>query len=217
MADNFGGPNTPKLVYSPFGDAARRGTYSMVGIDSTAPFEGSVISNTDAIGTSVQYGVRNFADDDLPYGIVKAFKKFGSSLPIKGNNFETVAGVVTNATAFAPMKYTFSATNDRSNANPSLELIEFLPILPGDVWEMSLVNDAGTATVNRGTTSGSDVEGGALAINTTATFGLTESTVSTTLANLDAQIITWNGKFPDRADRVFVQFIRLRTTVNVAD
>lgn len=213
---NFSAINAPKLVYSPYGDASSRGTYGMVAIDSSAIYEGSFVSNMDALGTALAEGVRAFADDDLIVGVAQYFTKYGSSLPIK-SAADGGAGSITNPTGILPMKYTFASTNGRADAARKLELVQILPVLPGDIWEVTLLNDAGTATVNRGTTVGSDLEGYAMSINTTSPFGLQESTASLTTANLDAVIVSLNGRFPERTDRVYVQFLRLVATATLAE
>ena len=213
---NFSAINAPRLVYSPYGDASSRGTYGMVAIDSSAIYEGSFVSNMDVLGTSLAEGVRAFGDDDLILGVAQYFTKYNSSLPIK-STADGGAGTITAPTGILPLKYTFASTNGRADAARKLEMVQILPALPGDIWEVTLLNDGGTATANRGVTTGSDLEGYAMSLNTTSPFGLTESTSSLTTADRDAVTVSLHGRLPERLDRVYVQFLRLVATATLAE
>lgn len=203
LSVNYGPKNMPKLVYSASGKASERTTHKIAAIDSSAIYLGSFVSITDSASASVAYGCRPFTAADAVYGVAVGFYKQGGEVPVIDQPNQK--GTITNATGIFPMKYTFSASNDRSNATPDMELVEILPVMPGDIWEISLVDNAGTAAGTRGTTTGSDVEGYALGINTTSPFALNETTSSLTMTGLNFVTTNLNGYLPSRTDRVYVQ------------
>ncbi len=215
MTNNFGAINAPTLVYSPFGDAGKRGTLGVVAINSSAIYEGSFVSIMDAIGTSLAEGCRAMADDDFILGVAQSFSKPGSSLPIKTSE-DGGAGSITAPTGIYPLKYTFAASNGRADAARKLEMVNVLPILPLDIWEVTLTVAAGTSLGVRGTTTGSDLEGYTLAVNANTPFTLDETSATLTPDNMDAIIVSLNGKFPANPNRVYVQFLRAQCNVTAA-
>ena len=210
--------NMAKIVKFAHGDTTREiERYTIV--DSAAIYLGSLvtfITGTIASPTGSEYGVVPFTDDRPIFGIAVGFNKYGSSLSIF--NDSNVAGTITNATSILPAKYTASASNDKSNSTRYLEQVQVLPIMPGDVLEMVLLADAGTSTVNRAAvTAGSDMSGMGFSVNATSPFGLTESTASTTLTNLDFISVEIKGEVPRRPDAVYAECIRKAVTLFVAD
>jgi len=212
--NNYGHPNTPDLKQAVDGKGDCRTRWKWVAIDSSAIFVGEFVGTMSAPTTGVALGVQAWADNTLIRGYVEGFTRANSARPIAED--PDAAGTVTDATAVVPMKYTFGATQDRGNAAGVLERVAIVPILPGDILEVTLMNDAGTATADRGTTTGSDLEGYCLGVEAGAPYGAQESSSSTTATGLDFQIVTIDGTFPRRSDRVYVQSINQGNAIDVA-
>lgn len=220
MSNTTAHPNVPKLARTLLGNTTDRGYERIVAVDSSTFTIGQFVTLLDGTAvapTPVEYGVKAFADDDLiGYIVTNFYYPVGNGMrSILDDNGADAAGTFTNETAFSPAKYQFAATNDDSNGDSAVrELVELMPICTGDVLEVVLTNDGGTATVDRATTddfgdTGSSANiGVGLAINTTAPFGLTESTASTTLDNLDFITTRVEDRYPERSDAVYVRLLR---------
>lgn len=222
-------PNQPELIWDgksgSFG-GENRTTVAAPGTSSATLTLGGFVPDLDGTAvapTGLEGGFKAFADDDLiGYFIVDIVTADG--LSVFDENAVNKKGTVTAATAVLPAKYTFSATNDQlSGDSADLELVIAKPIYTGDILEVSLFNDAGTATVARGTTTAYGTTGSSahigvgMAVNVTAQVGLTESTAAVDFADLDFRVVgtpqVRRGSrsvnlYPDRTDRVYVTPIR---------
>ena len=206
----------PKIKRNIFGISTERSTIKLPAIDSSAIFLGSFVSmissGTDATPAGLEYGVKACADDDLTLGIAVGFTRLDSTLPIFEDDKK--AGTVTAAVGERPVKYTFSATNDKSNATYSYEMVEILPIMPGDIlevalWGASTVSVARGTTTVQGTTTSSIHPNVGLALDTTYTFALLESSaVVSSLANVDFITTEIDGHLPRNPNHVFVMPLR---------
>lgn len=188
----------------------------MPGLDSAAIYLGGfvpIVQGTDAAPAGAEFGIPAWTDDDRVYGIATSFRRKEANFPIwKGNK---KSGTIVDGTGELPLKYTFSATNDESNNQPADpgELVEILPIMPGDIIEVSLWGGStvsvarGTTTAWGTTTSSANICVG-LSIDTTYHFALTESTAAKNLANLDFMTVELDGKKPKRTNRVYVMPLR---------
>jgi len=208
-----------------FAGGSTRSTVARPAVDSTALYMGEFVSHivgSTAAPDGTEFGAVAFADDSFVYGFATGFSRLATSLPIQDD--EMRQGTVTDTTGEYPMKYTFSSTNDESNTTSAkLELVHIMPILPGDILEVSLWGasavsvDRGTTTA-AGTTTSSDNEGVGLAIDTaSAPFALLESSADVDLDDCDFVTTTINGRKPRRSHRVFVQMIRGATYYNTVD
>lgn len=213
MANNYGNGSVPRLVASIDGRVGARNTLKFVAKDSSALYIGSFVTaeqGTSAAPTGVIGGVTQFTDDDIILGYVVGITKYDGITPIIDDT--TRAGTLTDASGEIPAKYTFSATNDRTNGSSAkLELVEVMPIRKGDILEVTLWGTS-TASTTRGTTTGSDTEGYALSVDTTYTFALTESTASNDYANLDFATTSLNGRLPANTNRMYVTPLRVGRT-----
>lgn len=207
---NYGSPHMPELIRSGKGEVAERTSYGITALDSSAHYMGSVVPMITGIDTTpagTEFGIPAWTDDARVMGVVIGMHRLGSMVPIWEDDER--AGTVTNATGELPVKYTFSATNDGSNASPDGELLDIMPILEGDIWEFSLFG-ASTASVNRGTTTPVGTTGSSgnifvgLAVNATYPFSLLESSAAKALADTDFMTFMIDGKLPERLDRVYV-------------
>lgn len=220
-------PNVPELIWDSksggFGGDART-TLIVPGTDSATVTLGGILPLLDGTGvapTGFEGGVGAFADDDLIGGYIVDVRSANGMSVFDPNNTGK-EGTVTDATSVIPAKYTFAASNDQVNTTPKLEYIVFTPIFTGDILEMSLFNDAGTATVDRGTTTAKGTTGSSahigvgMSVNVTAQVGLTESTAAVDFANLDFFTVPSPSEglgqnlslTPERSDRVYVSVIR---------
>ncbi len=218
MADNYGAPNLPSIKRTFLGGRAEERTaITMVGKSSTKFFLGEFVpfgAGTIAAPTIPQYAVDNYqAKQFTGYFVTGFYKSNNTSLPIQDD--PSRSGTLTDATAVAPMAYTFPANNDDDAGTSAVrELVELMPIFAGDILEVSLSNDAGTAMVARGTTtafgsSGSSANMGVgLAVEADAPFALQESSASTTLADLDFVTTRIDDRYPALTNRVYVTPIR---------
>lgn len=204
----------PKIV----NDEARA-TVVLPALDSSVHWIGGLVSlrGTDtAAPAGPEFGVPTYADDQFIYGIVVAFLDRNGA-PIQNGDI-TGQGTLVNATGYLPAKYTFSATNEESNASPKGEMLEILPIKADDILEMALWG-ASTAPVKRGTTTAAGTTassanfGVSLAVNATYPFSLLESTAVVAEANMDFKTVRYFNRHPVNAYKVFVQGIRLASQV----
>ena len=203
----------PKIVR--FAGGKARSTVSMPGLSSAAIYLGGfvpMIDGSDAAPAGTEFGVPAWGDDDTIYGFVVGFHKLGKIMPIWEE--PDYAGTVTAATGELPMKYTFNAANsEASTTSGYYEQVEIMPVMSGDILEVSLWG-AGAVSVDRatttawGTTTSSANIGVGLAVDTTYHFALLESGAAATLANDDFMTIELDGKKPRRLHRVYVQCIR---------
>jgi hypothetical protein len=205
MASNYGSPSVPKLLRSLVG-SVNRSSQLLPAVDSESIFLGSFVSLTE-------FGVRAWQAGDYVYGFVQGMRKKNGNFPLFDDS--SALGTVTNATTFAPVKYTFTATNDDSTgATAKRELLDIMPILPGDILSVTLSNNAGTAAVNRGTTvafgttkSSANI-GVFLPIEPDAPFALTESASETASANTQFQTVRLDDNYPEEPTRVFVHCVK---------
>ena len=207
----------PKIKRNIFGISTERSTIKLPAIDSSTIYLGSFVSmissGTDATPAGLEYGVRVCADDDLVLGIAVGFTRKDSLLPIFED--DKAAGTKTAGTGEIPAKYAFASTNDASNTTTEKgELVEILPIMPGDIlevalWGASTVSVARATTTAAGTTTSSAHINVGLAIDTTYTFALLESSaVVTSLANMDFITTNIDGHLPSNPNHVFVMPLR---------
>lgn len=213
MASNFSATNLPRLVRAASDPGEARSTVLLPGIDSSAPFMGSFVS-------LAQYGVKPYAAGEFIFGVVVGMRPpAGGNKPNTGNyplfDYPNKQGTVTDATTFRPVQYTFASTNDDSNGTSAKrELVEVLPLCPGDILEVTLSDDAGTASVARGTTtafgtSGSSANIGVyLPVEPDATFALTESAASATATALHFRTVRVDDAQPANPYRVYVECVR---------
>lgn len=210
---NYGGGLQPRLLNEP-----ERATQSFVGKSSSAIYVGGIVpftQGTTAAPDGIEYGVPAFAAGDYQFGIVQKVTRQGSDLPIQDDPM--YAGTITNGTATAPMKYTFSATNDRgSSSTPKNELLHIQPIKNGDVVEM-LLGDGSGNIVARGTTV---AEGSA---DSSANFGigldqdinypwmLIEQSGDKDLDGKEWYTVSISGRAPTNRNKVYVTPIRTFT------
>jgi len=209
--------HVPQLKRNIFGVSTERSTIKLPAIDSSAIYLGSFVSmissGTDATPAGLEFGVRAFADDDLVLGIAVGFTRKDTLLPIWEDDKR--AGTVTAATGELPVKYTFASTNDNSNTTSRKdELVEILPIMPGDVleialWGASTVSVARGTTTASGTTTSSDNINVGIAVNTTYPFSLLESgAVVSSLANVDFITTSIDGHLPSNPNHVYAMCMR---------
>lgn len=224
MANNYSHPNMPELKRSLFGVASERSSLKLPGKSSATVTLGGFapdLDGTNVAAIGLEAGIKAFADDDfIGYYIVGIFTKQGQFVL---DAADTRQGTVTTATSVIPMKYAFNAANDQlSGASAKLEMVELMPIREGDILEVSLFNDAGTATVNRGTTTAYGTTGSsahynvAMGVNVTAQVGLIESSAAVNFANMDFRVVLLDGKHPSRPDRVYVTPIASSWSVDAA-
>jgi len=214
----------PKIVRNVFGASLDRSTLKATALDGAAIYLGGfvpLVTGSDAAPNGAEFGIPAFADDSRIFGFVVNMTRKGS--PISVWNDDARAGTVTNATGELPVKYTFSATNDESNTTSGkYEEVEIMPIVPGDILEVSLWG-AGAVAVARGTTTAwgtttsSANIGIGLAVDTTYHFALLESGASKTLANQDFMTVRLDGSYPASTKRVYVMPIRAFDKFNAVD
>lgn len=210
MATNYGAPHMPKLVRG-----IQRSTVTMPGLSSAEIYMGGFVGfvdGADATPDGTEFGIAAWSDDTRLWGSVVGFKRNDSNVPIQDD--ANRAGTVTDATGELPMKYAFAATNSEENTTSAdLEMVEIMPVLPGDIWEVSLWG-ASTASVARatttaaGTSNSTDNVGVGLAVDTTYHFALLESGADMDLDDCDFITVSLDGKKPRRTHRVYVKCIR---------
>lgn len=210
---NLGARHVPVIKRNIFGlPVSERSTIKLPAIDSSAFYLGSMVGFVAGNATGAEFGVRPMGDDDLILGIAVGFTRTGSLLSIFEDDKK--AGTVTAATGELPVKYTFSASNDESNTTSAVkELVEVLPLMAGDIVEMTTWG-ASTESVARGTTTAAGSAGSSanigvgMSVNATYPFALLESSASTTLANLDFITTEIDGQKPVDPNRVYVLCLR---------
>lgn len=225
MAVKTGIELAPILRFSANGnDSAQRGSIRLVAKSSAAIYLGAfvpLVLGSDAAPAGIEFGVPVFADDNIVGGVVTGFYRKGSSVPIWEDAGK--AGTVTEATATAPLKYTFAATNgEASGTSALLELVEIKLVLNGDIWETLLVDGSGLpvargTTVAYGTTNSSANTGVGLAVDPTYPWALTEAGAAVLLANKDFYTLRPEGSSPANQNRVFVSPIRGFASLKVAE
>lgn len=210
--------HSPRTVR--FAGGKARSTIRAVGLDRGAYYLGGFVSTLD--GTNgAEYAPAVWDDDKKIAGYIIGFYRKGSLVPIQYDDAR--AGTLTAATGELPIKYTFSATNDESNTtSSSYEVIEIMPIYPGDILEVSLwggstVSVARGTTTAWGTTGSSANYGVSMAVDTTYHFALTESGAAVASANLDFMTTQFGTGKPANSHRVYVQCMRCANSVVVAD
>lgn len=213
MADNYSHKNIPRRIFRQVGMTTD--TFPYVGFDSTAIYAGSVVALMSDVSTGIADGVKAWTDGDPMLGVAMKFTTNTNDNPVQLPKAK-YNGTITNATSINPMKYTFNAANDTSNATPYLDLVHVDRFLPGDIWEFTLVDNAGTAVSTRGTTTGSGKQGYFLGINTTSPFALNETTATTTGTGLDFMVVNYRGTQPVDTSRVYVTPVFDVSKFNVA-
>lgn len=214
--NNYGHMHTPKLVRNLYGaKTSGRTTLKLPAKDSAAIYLGGFVpfvTGADATPSGVEFGIPAFTDDSIVGGIVVNMTRKGSLLPIWEDSAR--AGTVTDATGELPLKYTFSATNAENNTtSAALEMVEIMPIMNGDIFEVALWG-ASTVSVVRGTTTAagtttsSDNTFVSMSVNTTYHFALLESSAAVTMANLDFVTVMVDGQKPANPKHVYVMCTR---------
>lgn len=212
MANNYGTPHMPKLIKTYDGTAVSdRTSIAYPILDSAALYIGQFVSIGDRTN-GAEFGIGALADDGLIYGFVEKFTRKGSETPIQDDPDK--AGTVTDATSVIPMKYTASSTNDESNTTSAKgELVHIVPLVQGDILEVSLFNDAGTAAVNRGTTTAAGTTdssanfGVSMPVELDAPFALREAGATKAHADNDFMVVKPGFQEPAELHRVYVQLI----------
>lgn len=210
--NNYGAIHMPEIVQ--YANSSARSTVTYVGLDSSAHYLGSFVpfaTGSAAAPSGIEFGVPAYSDDSWIGGIVVNFIGPNGERLVDDSNRK---GTVTDATGELPMKYTFSATNDESNTTSmDGELLEILPICSGDVLEVSLWG-ASTVSVDRGTTTAYGTTGSSanfgvsLAVDTTYSFALLESSAAKAIANNDFVTVAMRGSKPQKQHRVYVKCVR---------
>lgn len=218
MSNNYGSPHMPKLVRTAVGRPQDRTTQKYIAKDSAAIYLGGFVplwAGSDSAPQGLSFGVPAFTDDYIIGGVVVGFSKLNHNVPIQDDS--GYAGTVTNATGQLPMKYTFGASNDQENTTAAtLECIEVLPVLAGDVWEVSLWGGS-TSPANRGTTVAYGTTdstanfGTGLSVAATYDFALLESGGDEDLENKDFYTVLLDGNQPTLPFRVYVAPLRTQT------
>ena len=215
ISPNFGAIHQPKIVRNILGLTTDRTALRSYVKNSAVLFMGSFVSDvTDngATPTAVSGGVKAFSGaNDLVLGFVTGMVKNGNVPLFEDGKYK---GTIANAAAELPVKYTFTATNDYTNATPDAEFVEVTPIWDGDILEVPLFS-AGTTSVPRGTTAASSTIGSSFPINTTNTFALTEASVvaaGSTLTGVQFRTVLLDGQQPQNPNHVFVMCIRSSMT-----
>ncbi len=214
---NYGINYVPTLVQAlDGGDITQRTSYQVPMKSSQTFYYGQpvdIMGGTTAAPTGAEFGAIAHVGAKPIVGFVKGIHRAGANYPIQSDGQR--AGTFTSATTFAPWKYVASATNDESNTTSMVgELVEINLAVPGDIWEILLCNDGGTAYVARGTTTAwgttnsSANTGVGLTFNTTAPWALTESTAAKAFIGLDVLTTTVNGLYPKNPNAVFVFLLR---------
>lgn len=216
--NNFGFANMPKIIEYAGG---KRRAITMTAKSSSVHWMGGFVGIISGAEAGVEFGVNTYTDDYYVYGLTTGIFA-ANGMPIQ--EFANRNGTITNATSFAPLKYTFAATNDEaSTTSAKLEYLEVMPILPGDILEVVLSNDAGTAVAARGTTTVAGTTtstanfGVCLEVNSSAPFTLKESTGVLASANMDFITVSDRRWHPLNPNAVYVQVIRSALTINAAD
>lgn len=212
MADNYSHKNIPRRIFRQVGMTTD--TFPYVGYDGTAIYAGSVVALMSDVSTGIADGVKAWTDGDPMLGVATKFTTNTNDNPVQLPKAK-YNGSITNATALSPMKYTFNAANDNSNATPYLELVHVDRFLPGDIWEFTLVTNAGDATAERNTAD-SGKQGYFLDVNVTLPFALDESTHSTTGTGKAFMVIDYRGKQPADTTKVYVTPVFDMSKFNIA-
>lgn len=220
--NNYGYMHMPRIVR--FAQGSKRTTQKLPALSSAALYLGQFvpfITGADATPSGAEFGIPAFADDNRIFGIVVGFSRTGSLTPlIEDPNKQ---GTVTDATGELPVKYTFAATNDEaSTTSAKKELVEILPIMPGDILEVATWG-ASTVAVNRGTTTAAGTTtssaniGVGMAVAVTYPWAVLESGASKTLANQDFITVEVDGQKPLNPKHVYVMCVRNFASVVVPE
>ena len=218
---NYGIGITPTIVENIIGMRLNdRSTLKIPMKSSASLFYGqfvTYIAGSAAAPAGSEFGIVGYTASKPILGIIKGFERINTNFPIQDDKL--AQGTVTNAvligSTLGSWKYTAAATNDESNTvNAILECAIVQPIMPGDILEVPLVNNAGTAfvargtTITPGTTGSSDNIGVGLSVNTTLPYALTESSASKLLIGLDFQTVSLAGNKPRNSFTVYVKALR---------
>lgn len=213
--NNYGSPHLPVIKTNILGLHTERETLSIPAKNSSQVYFGSFITDvadSGTVGTTVLGGVKPWAiNADLILGFVSGFTRNGG-VPLFDD--ANAKAVVTNAQGEIPVKVTFSATNDVTNATPDLEFLEVTPIWDGDVIEVALFG-ASITSVPRGTTTGSDKYGSSFALNATYPYTILESSVvaaAATMTGVQCREVLIRGQQPANPNHVYVRFTRTSLT-----
>jgi hypothetical protein len=208
----------PKTVR--FAGGKARSTIDAVGLDSGAYYLGGFVSTLD--GTNgAEFAPAVWADDKKVFGYVVKFHRQGSLVPIEYDDKR--AGTLTAASGELPIKYAFASTNDESNTTSAkFEMLEIMPIYPGDILEVSLwgastISVARGTTTAWGTTASSANYGVSMSVEATYHFALLESSAVVASANMDFMTTQFGKGKPANSHRVFVQCMRCANSMVVAD
>jgi hypothetical protein len=220
--NNYGFMHMPKIVRYASGET--RTTIKLPALSSAALYLGSFvpfIQGSDAAPTGAELGIPAFADDNRIFGIVVGMSKTGSLTPIWDNPDRL--GTVADATGELPLKYTFASTNDEaSTTSAKKELVEILPIMPGDILEVATWGGAAVAvargtTTAAGTTTSSANIGVGMAVAVTYPWAVLESGAAKNLANTDFITVEVDGQKPLNPKHVYVMCIRNFNSMVVAE
>ncbi len=220
--NNYGFMHMPKIVR--YAQGSKRTTQKLPALSSAAIYMGQFvpfITGADASPAGAEFGIPVFNDDNRIFGVVVGMSRTGSLVPLIDDPL--AQGAVTNATGELPVKYTFAATNDEASTTTAKhELLEILPIMPGDIlevatWGASTIAVARGTTTAAGTTTSSANIGVGMSVNTTYPWAVTESTAAKNLANLDFITVEVDGQKPLNPKHVYVMCIRNFASVVVPE
>ena len=220
--NNYGYGLGPQIKV--FAGGKERNNVTLPALSSAAIYLGGFvpgITNTAAAPYGIEFGVPAFSDDALIYGFVVGMHRLGSMVPLWDDPLK--AGTVTDATGYLPVKYTFSSANDdASTTSAKYEMLDIMPIVPGDILEVTLwggstVPVVRATTTAYGTTASTANMGVGMSVDTTYHFALTESTGAKALANLDFVTTLIDGKRPANPYRVYVQCVRKSETATAVE